>query len=591
MSLFDQKKKYNDGSLESKLLSQINHNRLPSIRQFKYLKKFLSVKEKWILAASLSVLVITSSLLLRGFWLNHLVVSPKNGGQYIEGTITPPSHINPLFFGLNSTDDDLVSLVYSSLWKRDNNGSLKADLVESFKISDDQKTYTIKITDKARFHSGKKLTTDDVIFTINTIKDPRFKSTWRRYFINVEAEKISDTELKLSLKEPYAAFLEYLSFGILPKDLWQDISPNNISLAELNIKPVGSGPLKFQSLTKDKSGNLRSFNLTRNKDYYHEQTYLDTFSFKIFTSPEELVTSLNDNTVDSVSYLPSSYQKSILAANAYNFNQLKQAQSLAIFFNLKKPELDKKLRQALDYALDKKTIISKVYGNDAELATGPIANFAFAYQTASNDYSFNPTKAKELLASAGWKEITIGSSTTTVLQKNGENLKLELTTTSNLNELQVAELIAQYWSAVGIQTSIVSEEKNTFFSRVIKPKNYSVLLYSIINPLNSDPYAFWHSSQSDDKGYNLSNLSSSKIDRLIEEARLDANTSKRIANYSEFQKIINDEVPAIFLANQNFVYIQSKKIKGFTTKIISSPEDRFDNINEWYLSEKKRLQL
>jgi glycosyltransferase involved in cell wall biosynthesis len=88
---------------------------------------------------------------------------------------------------------------------------------------------------------------------------------------------------------------------------------------------------------------------------------------------------------------------------------------------------------------------------------------------------------------------------------------------------------------------------------------------------NMEDYDLWHSSQSDDKGYNLSNLSSSKIDRLIEEARLDANTSKRIANYSEFQKIINDEVPAIFLANQNFVYIQSKKIKGFTTKIISSP--------------------
>lgn len=593
MSFFGKKKEYNSTTLENKLLSQLGRNRLPNTRQLKYLKKFLSLKEKWLLASSLLILVICSAFLINNFWTSHLVIGPKDGGDYIEGTLSAPSHINPLFFGSNPTDDDLVKLIYSSLWKRDENGALKQDLVEKLEVSDDQKNYLITITDKARWHSGEKLTVDDIIFTINTIKDARFKSPWRRYLISVEAEKISDTTVKLSIKEPYSLFLEYLTFGILPKRLWQDISPDNINLAELNIKPVGSGPFKFKSLTKDKSGSLRSFNLVANKNYYQEASHLNTFSFKIFNSPEEMVDSLNDNTISGANYLPNDYQKSILATNAYNFNQLKKPEALNIFFNLKKagPTADKKVREALAYAINKEDLLKQVYGNNLELADSPIASFAFAYKQADNNYSFNQAKAKELLASANWKEVSTNSSSLPILQKNGQALKISLTTINSDDNIKLAQLLAASWLAIGVQTEIIPAERNTFFNQVIKPKNYNLLLYSILNTVNSDPYPFWHSSQSDDKGYNLSNYNSTKVDRLLEEARLDSNIQKRAANYAEFQKLINNDLPAIFLANQNFVYIQSKKVKGFNTTTISSPEDRLSGVTNWYLTEKKTLKL
>lgn len=581
---------YHDSNLETKLLSGLNRNRLPSWRQFKYLKRFLSWGEKWLLGVAVTVFLLTAGFLVSGFWNNHLIFTPKRGGQYTEATLSAPSHINPLFFGLNNTDDDLVNLVFSSLWKHDYHGSLRNDLVENFQISADQKTYTITITDKARWHTGEKLTTDDIIFTINTIKDARFKSSWRRYLLSVSTEKISDTEFKLILREPYSLFPEHLTFGILPKKLWQDISPDNVNLAELNIKPVGSGPFKFKSLIKDKSGAIRSYTLSSNTDYYRQPAYLDEFIFKIFSNPEEIVNAINNNTIDGVNYLPSEYHKAIIATSAYNFYQLQQPQSLNLFFNLKAdntPSL--KLRQALALSLDKAQIIKEVYGADASLADSPLPNFSFGYLANSNN-DFNPSKAQELLAADGWKSVTNPSSTLPLLQKNNQTLKLNLSTTNTTNELALAELIAASWAKLGIQTEIITEEGN-FFNQVIKPKNYNLLLYSILNTINSDPYPFWHSSQVDDKGYNLSNYSSPRVDKLLEEARLDNNLAKRLSNYQDFQKLIAADQPAIFLANQNFVYIQSKKIKGFNTDTISLPANRLDNVTDWYLNQKKSLKL
>ncbi len=593
MNLFGQKKEYNSGSLEKKLLSQFSRSRLPNLKQIKYLKRFLSKKEKWVLNISLIILVISAVFLFNKFWNNHLVITPKNGGNYIEGTLTAPSHINPLFFGLNSTDDDLVKLIYSSLWQRDKNGSLKQDLVTNLEVSADQKTYTVTITDKAKWQSGENLTVDDILFTFDTIKDSRFKSPWRRYFISVVTEKINDQQFKITLKEPYAPFLEYLTFGILPKHLWQDINPDSVNLAELNIKPVGSGPFEFKSLTKDKSGAIRTYNLKANKNYYLPTPHINEFAFKIFVSPEEIIDALNNNKIDSINYLPASYKKSILATNSYNFFELQQPELLALFFNLKKegPTTSLKVRQAMALALNKQDIINQVYGTGASIADSPIPNCAFGYSPDITKYNYDTTKAKELLLSDGWKEITNASNSTTVLQKSGQNLKVSITTINNEDDIKLANLIAENWKAIGIQTEIITEEKNSFYTQVIKPKNYNIILYSILNNLNSDPYAFWHSSQIDDKGYNLSNYSNTKIDRLLEESRMDGNLAKRQANYLQFQKTITEDEPAIFLANQNFLYIQSKKVKGFNTITISSPEDRLYGIGDWYLNEKKTLKF
>jgi len=593
-------KNYHESSLEKKLLSQLNRNRIPNLKQLKYLTKFLNPKERWLMGAALATLVISSLFLIYGFRATHLSVVADYGGKYFEGSLVTPSYINPLYYGTNTTDDSLSRLIFSALWRRDASGALEPDLVANYQISTDQKTYTIGLTKNAHWHSGEKVTSDDVIFTFNTIKDARYKSPYRKFFAGVDIEKLDDYSFKLTLKEAYAPFLELLSFGILPKHLWADISPNNISLAELNIKPVGSGPYKFKSLTKDKAGNIKQYSLVVNKDYYRTRPFIDEFDMKFFASTEEMIDALNNNRIDAVSYLPSEADKLVLAPNTYHWHQIKQPELSALYFNLQTQSIlsDKALRQALAQAIDKSELIKQFYGGRAEIAHSPIPSCAFAYDDRVTKYAFDITAAKKLLADAGWKDTAVSSSASSTassslnfLTKNNTTLEIKLTVIDSELELKLAEFIAQAWRQLGVKVEVLAVDKNIFYSQVIKPKNYSVLLYNTLNQLNSDPYVYWDSSQIADKGYNLSNYSNPKVDKLLQDARINNDLNLRLANYQAFQKIISDEIPAIFLTNPKYLYLQNKRIKGFTTTIVNASEDVFYNTTGWYIKEKKKIKF
>lgn len=588
-------KNYNETSLEKKLLSQLNRNRLPNPKQLKYLNKFLNKQERLTLIIASVVFVVSFLFLSYSFVTNHLEVIPGSGGKYTEGSLITPSYINPIYNGSNITDDSLIKLIYSSLWQRDNNGSLSKDLVEDYQISEDQKTYTITITNKATWHSGETLTTADVLFTFNTIKDIRFKSPLRRYFLGVEAEIIDDTTIKFILVEPYSPFLELLTFGILPKHLWQDISPNNINLAQINIRPVGSGPYKFKSLSKDKNGNLKTYTLQLHKNYHKQQPLISEVNYKFFVSIEELFDALNNNRIDSANYLPNNFEEFILAPNSFNIHKIKQPQLIGVYFNLATTSIlsDKSLRQALAHAINKEEIKNELYLNNADIANSPITDSSFAYTDQIRQYTYDPELAKKILTDSNWKLETNTNSTSTVtsLKKNGQVLEIELTTIDTEDGLKLAEKIATYWQAIGVKVTINSVDKNSFYTQVVKPKKYSVLIYNTFNTLNTDPYPFWDSSQVDTKGFNLSNYSNPNLDKLIESARVNNDIELREKNYHEFQKIISEELPAIFLLSPRHIYLQNKKIKGFNVNTISVPEDIYYNTINWYTEEKKSLKF
>ena len=123
-------------------------------------------------------------------------------------------------------------------------------MVEDYKITPDGKNYTLKIKQNIKWHNGDPLNTDDVLFTFGAIQDPAYKSPLRASFSGVQIERVDDNTVKFILSEPYAAFLNLLTFGIMPAGLWQEINPASASLAELNTKPIGSGPYKFKIIGK-----------------------------------------------------------------------------------------------------------------------------------------------------------------------------------------------------------------------------------------------------------------------------------------------------------------------------------------------------
>ncbi|NCN25781.1 hypothetical protein GW935_03975 [Candidatus Falkowbacteria bacterium] len=581
--------------LEQKLVSRLNQKRLPNFKQIKYLNKFLNKTESLLLSIGTILMTVGLILFVVFLYQNHIDNKPTYGGRYTEGVIGQPRFINPLYSSLSQTDADISRLIYSGLFSRDNNGFLFKDLVDNYTFDATKKTYTFNLKNNVKWHNNTNLTADDIIFTIDRIQDVRYKSSLRSNLLGVIALKTSDYSFTLTLPENYSPFVELLTFGILPKSLWEEINPENISLAEYNIKPIGSGPYKFDTLIKDKTGLLHNYNLISNPDYYLTKPFIDKFVFKFFASPEELISGLNNGLIDGGNNLNNDNLKNITSQSSYSFQKLKTPSNTALFFNLRSQDsivYNYNIRKALALAINKPEIIKNILRDNAIVLNSPLNPVSFGFSTDTINYEYNLTEAKKLLET----EKFILSATTTngqiknTLTKNGKTVNLKLTVINDLEQIKIAEAISATWQDLGFIIDLDIIEKNDFINKTLKPKDFQIVLFSWSAGVNPDPYQMWHSSQSTEKGFNLSGFSDKKIDKLLEDSRINNNLKIRQQNLNDFQKELTTKLPAIFLYSPYQIYIQNKRLKGFNETIITSAEDRFNNITTWYLKESKALK-
>jgi peptide/nickel transport system substrate-binding protein len=617
----DQEESDSHSKLNQQILSGMAKSRIPNFKQFKYIKKYLTPKEATILIAALAVFVVSVIIIMVNFYNNNLQTIPERGGSFVEGTVGSPKYINPLYSSINAVDADLAELVFSSLFKRDNNGYLAKDLAKDYTISADQKEYTITIRDDAKWQNGDKVTADDIVFTFNTIKDGQYKSPLRYTFNGVEIERVDDYVIRFKLKESYAPFMEMLTFGIMPSYTWRGITPSNVGLAELNIKPIGSGPYKFKSLTKDKNGNIKEYLLEANTKYYGQVPYIEEITFKFFINPVEAVAALSNGNIDALSYLPFENEPNLNGKNAFNLQRITIPQTTGLFFNLKDGLFkDKKIREALALATNKQALIDNVFGTGAQMIDGPLLPNNFAYTDEITKYSYDPQKALTILNEAGWKlptaievktektpikdtaaEITAEATPVTQtaqpdttatpkwLMKNNQELIVQLSVLGVAADMAAAEELAKQWAELGIKTEIKAIDPQNVQNEIITKKNFSVVLYSMLTGVDPDPYPFWHSSQVN--ALNITGYNNNAVDKLLETARRDNTFDKRKTTYIDFQKKLTADLPAIFLYAPKYTYVQIKKIKGFQTNTVVNPQERFSNANLWYLKEGKRLHL
>jgi len=604
--------------LDKKLVFSLAKSRWPNLQQLKYVGKYLSRTEKLMINSCLMVIVLSTLFLAVGFYRQHLEVVPLAGGEYTEGAVGSIKYINPLYSVVSDVDSDITNLIYSSLFKRGGEAQLVNDLAEDYQISQDGKSYIIKIRSDVQWHNGSRLTVDDVIFTFEAIKNTRYQSPLRASFTGVEMIKVDDQTIQFNLTEPYAAFLDLLTFGILPRESWQQIEPASASLAELNLKPIGSGRFKFKSLVKDKAGNVRTYNLIRNDNYYGTAAHIDSINFKLFGNITEAISALNNNLVSGLSYLPEQMKNNVVARDSLNFHLLNLPKLSAIFFNSKvNPALqDKKVRQALSYAIDKNQIVSAVLAGNARVIDSPVLPESFAYNKDIKKYNYDVATSSRLLLEAGWKivefkqedidqaetdllsedeaakkqaQIKIDLGVGKWLFKDNNYLTVNITTVDNSEYAQAAALIADSWRKLNIKTEVNLVPASQMQIEVIKTRNFTALLYGEIVGADPDPYAFWHSSQIGPAGLNIADYSNKEVDKLLEEGRLTNDLNLRQEKYKKFQEILAEDEPAIFLYSSNYTYVQSKDIKGFNVKNIILPSDRFANVTEWYMKTGKRI--
>ncbi len=579
---------------DKRLVQSLTSARLPTWRQIRHLPEVLSSSDSLRLRLGIGMFAIGLALVSGGFYFSHTHVAPTVGGTVTEGVVGTPHSLNPILALSNDVDNDLTRLVFSRLFTTDGNGRVVPDLVENYTVSADQKTYTLTLRDGVRWHDGQALMADDVLYTFSSIQDHARKSPLQPFFKEVAVEKPDDITIKLTLKEPYAQFLSHLTFGILPRHVWKDVNPQDAQMAEANLKPIGSGPFKFDDLRRDKRGFVLSYTLARNASYYQPAAYLEHLTFQFYQDYDSALEALRKRQVDSLSFVPRDKREELKSQSHVVAVSLELPQVTAVFFNPRQNAIlkDKNVRRALTMAIDKGRILFDVLDGDGHPVDHPVLPGMSATSTISIPY--NLAAAGALLDSLDWKiDATDGlRKKTTSTGKKGETtsetLALTLTTVDQPESLNTATIIKNGWAALGVDVTLNAVSASDMHRTVIRPRAYDALLYGQLLGSDLDPYPFWHSSQIQDPGLNLAMSADRQADDALETARRMADPSLRQQAYAKFLSVLSDEQPAAFLYSPSYTYAIPAALKGFGSIRVTDPSDRFATITSWYLKTSRQ---
>lgn len=419
----------------------------PSKSQWKQFFRILTKKER-IVFFILVVLVLGSSISFAAdFYFKNTEIIPSKGGVFAEGVIGQPRFVNPIYASSNDVDRDLTELLFAGLMKYDEKGEIVPDIAKEMpKVEDNGNSYRVSLKDNAFWSDStnslhpQKLTAEDVIYTIKVIQDQNYKSPLRASWLGVEVELISDYELRFKLKNPYSAFLENLTLKILPKHIWQDVSPQNFPLAIYNLKPVGSGPYKLEGLEQDSSGWIKSLSLKANSRYHGDSPNISEIDFRFFEKEEDLINAAERKEIDgfSISNFQSYNEISAMVNNFFQDYHFSWPDYFTVFFNPEKSKAlsDIKVRQALNYGTDKREIIEKALDSQAVIIDSPILPEIYGFEKPVIIYQFDLEKAKSLLDEAGFKETENGVREKVIAKEPAFQFKSDLQTGSQGTEVQ-----------------------------------------------------------------------------------------------------------------------------------------------------------
>lgn len=586
-----------DASTEQLVYMTTPNRKIPSWRQVTYFFRLLSGRERIISWLSIAVILIAVPVLsIRGYF-NATVVMPEDGGMYTEGVVGAPQYINPVLSPLSDVDSDLTKLLFSSIFQYDGNQTLQPDVITNYTLSDDKKTYTFFLRHDVKWNDGQELTADDVLFTIGLIQDPLYQSPLLASLKGVTATKIDDHSFSLALKEPFAPFLTTLTFGILPKHIWFDVTPQTIGLNEHNLTPVGSGMYMIDTVKKDREGTIKSVDLKRNNEYYGTKPHIEKMQFAFFADEATVIDALQSHKIEGLAFFSGSDWGTIQKKNNdLALQHLRIPQYTAVFFNQQKSTVlqEGAVRKALAYALNKQQIVQDVFAGQAEVIHTPILPGYLGYNPSVGEYAQNVQESIKLLEEANWKYPEgkdANSEPFEPRQKDGRKLEFALVTASIPEYEQTAQELERAWKAVGVKVNMTTASAQDIQTTTIKNRDYDALLFAQIVGTDPDPYPFWHSSQQEAPGLSLAIFRDREADTLLDQARKTTSDDERRDKYMQFQTRIAEGVPAIFLYNSTYPYAMHKKIRGVNpTQYISVPSDRFSTVAQWYIKSNRQFK-
>ena len=515
------------------------------------------------------------------------VPEPVAGGAYTEALIGEFSRFNPVLDFYNSVDRDVDRLIFSSLIRFDATGLAQSDLAESWGISRDGTVYNVSLNPNARWHDGEPVTAADVVFTVDLLRSPELPipDDLLRLWEDVEVEALDDYTLQFRLPEPFAPFLDYLTFGILPAHLLEGLTPDELIDAPFNLAPIGSGPYRFETMIVE-GDQITGVSLAAFEDYYNGRSFIDEINFRYFADSAAALEAYRAEEIQGISQLtPEAFEGTSLdeRLNLYTGRLPKLS---IIFLNLDNPNVpffqDANIRRALLMGLNRQRMINHVLDGQAAIADGPILPNTWAYYDGIQRVPYDPEQAIKIIKEAGYTFPAEGG--TTRVNEDGESLSFTLVHPDTPEHTALAELIQENWQELGIEVKLSAVPYDDLIDGYLDTRIYQAALVdiSLARTPDPDPYPFWHQTQAA-SGQNYSMWNDRQASEYLEQARIIVDPAERARLYRNFQVRFSNELPSLPLYLPMYTYAVDQQVQGVRMGPLFDTSDRFATITSWYL--------
>ena len=489
-----------------------------------------------------------------------------------------PAGFDPGQYTTGTDFDASAETIYNRLSQFQRGGTaVEPGLATSWDVSPDNLVWTFHLRDGVKFHTTpyfkptREFNADDVLFTFNRMldKDMPFRKAYPTefpYFTDMgmdkniaKVEKIDDKTVKFTLNTVDAAFIQNLamSFASIQSAEYADQLLKQGKPADINQKPVGTGPFVFKSYQKD--SNIR---FTGNKNYWKpEDVKIDNLIFAITTDPSVRMQKLKKDECQVTLYPRPADLEALKADSKLQMPQQAGFNLGYIAYNVMdkikgsnepNPMAQLKVRQALDMSVNKQQIIDSVYQGAGQLAVGSMPPTQWSYDTTIKDAPYDPEKAKELLKEAGIKpgtEITLWAMP--VQRPYNPNAKL------------MAEMLQSDWTKIGINAKIMTYEWGEYIKRSKGGENGAMLIGWSGD--NGDPDNWLGTLFGCDaiEGNNFSKWCNPQFDKLVKAAKATTDVAERTKLYQEAQQLIKQQVPMTPIAHSTVYQPMRKNVEGF----------------------------
>jgi peptide/nickel transport system substrate-binding protein len=522
-----------------------------------------------------------------------ILPQPEQGGVYTEGLVGSLGRLNPLLDWNNSADRDVNSLLFSGLVKFDEHGLPQPDLAKAWGVAQDGTIYNFSIRENAVWHDGEPVTSDDILFTIDQMKSagslyPQdVKDLWGK----IEVTRLNEKTLKFELPEPFVPFMDYLTFGVLPKHLLESVPPDQMEKADFNLNPIGSGPYKFDHLLID-NGQITGVVLKVSPTYYGDPPFIEQVVFRYYPTSADALDAYRQGDVLSVSQITGDVLGAALEEPTLSIYTSRMPQMTFVFFNLKNTEApflqEAKVRRALMLAINRSYIINTFLQGQAIINDSPILPNSWAYYDGTEHFQYDPEAAVSLLKGEGY---VIPAGGGEVREKEGTPLSFTMMHPDDATHTKTAETIRDQWAAIGVHVDLQAVPSEELYLDSLPSRAYQAALVDLdlSRTPDPDPYPFWHQAEATG-GQNYSQWDNRAASEYLEQARVSADYTLRGKLYRNFQVVFAKELPALPLYVPVYSYGVDAKVQGVQVGALYDPADRLATLTSWYLLTRRALE-